>query len=257
MSGSSGPRPGARGEGVQAVILAAGLGTRLGRPLPKSQTVLRDGRTIMRQQLDNLRSALGEQVRVAVVVGFKANLLMEAHPDLRFVYNELFDSTNTSKSLLRALETSHPGGVLWMNGDVVFDPRVLQQVQPWLERDESFVCVNTAAVGEEEVKYTVDAGGFIDELSKTVSGGLGEAVGINYVSAADKAVLIEELRACADGDYFERGLETAIARCGLRVAPVDVSTFDVVEVDFEDDLQRADRIDVGNLWLRPAAADLN
>jgi choline kinase len=138
-----------------------------------------------------------------------------------------------------------------MNGDVVFDPRVLRHVQPWLERDETFVCVNTDSVGDEEVKYTVDAEGFVRELSKTVRDGLGEAVGINYVSAADKAVLVEELRACADTDYFERGLETAVARRGLHVAPVDVSRFDVVEVDFEEDLQRADRIEAGNLRLEP------
>jgi choline kinase len=238
---------------MQAVVLAAGLGTRLARPLPKSQTRLRDGRTIMRQQLDNLRSTLGIEVRVAVVVGFKATVIMEAHPDLRFAYNELFDSTNTSKSLLRALESSHPGGVLWMNGDVVFDPRVLRHVQPWLERDETFVCVNTDVVGDEEVKYTVDDEGFVQDLSKTVRGGLGEAVGINYVRAADKAVLIEELRACADTDYFERGLETAISRRGMRVVPVDVSMFDVVEVDFEDDLLRADRIVAGNLRLDPVS----
>ncbi|WP_432545569.1 phosphocholine cytidylyltransferase family protein [Kineococcus sp. SYSU DK004] len=236
---------------VQAVVLAAGLGTRLGRPLPKSQTVLRDGRTIMRQQVDNLRAVLG-RVPVTVVVGFKATVIMEAHPDLLFAYNELFDSTNTSKSLLRALTLSQHGGVLWMNGDVVFDPRVLQVVRPHLERDETFVCVNTAAVGEEEVKYTVDDDGYVRELSKTVVGGLGEAVGINYVSSTDKALLREELRACADTDYFERGIETAIAR-GMRVLPVDVSAYDVVEVDFEEDLQRADRIDAENLRLGSSA----
>ncbi|WP_432535937.1 phosphocholine cytidylyltransferase family protein [Kineococcus arenarius] len=237
---------------VQVVILAAGLGTRLGRPLPKSQTHLRDGRTIMQQQVDNVRAVLGPDVRITVVVGFKAMVVMEAHPDLLFAYNEVFDSTNTSKSLLRALSTSHPGGVLWMNGDVVFDPRLLQSALPWIARDETFVCVNTAAVGEEEVKYTVDAEGFVRELSKTVTGGLGEAVGINHVSAADKAVLIEELRACADDDYFERGLETAVAR-GVRVVPVDVSRFDVVEVDFEDDLVRADSIDAEHLRLDAVA----
>ncbi|NAZ84965.1 phosphocholine cytidylyltransferase family protein [Kineococcus indalonis] len=234
---------------TQAVILAAGLGTRLGRPLPKSQTRLRDGRTIMQQQVENLRTVLGEDVPITVVVGFKATVIMEAQPDVLFAYNELFDSTNTSKSLLRALVTSHPGGVLWVNGDVVFDPRILQHVQPWLERDETFVCVNTAAVGEEEVKYTVDAEGFVRELSKTVVDGLGEAVGINYVSAADKAVLVEELRACADTDYFERGIETAVARRGVRVVPIDISRFDVVEVDFEEDLQRADRIDAEHLRM--------
>ncbi len=37
---------------IQAVILAAGMGTRLGRPFPKPLTPLSDGRTIMEQQID-------------------------------------------------------------------------------------------------------------------------------------------------------------------------------------------------------------
>ena len=238
-----------RQDQVQVVILAAGLGTRLGRPLPKSQTRLRDGRTIMEQQVDNLRSVLGQDVPITIVVGYKATVIMEAVPDVLFAYNEEFDRTNTSKSLLRALKTSHRGGVLWLNGDVVFDPRILRHVTPWLDRDETFVCVDTAAVGDEEVKYTVDDEGFVRELSKTVVGGLGEAVGINYVSSAGKEVLLEQLRACGDGDYFERGIELAIAERGLRVAPVDISDYDVVEIDFEEDLRRADQIDESHLRL--------
>ena len=70
-----------------------------------------------------------------------------------------------------------------MNGDVVFDPAVFERVRPLVERDQSFVWVNTAAVGDEEVKYTVTDDGSIDELSKTVSDGLGEAVGINFVAS--------------------------------------------------------------------------
>ena len=235
--------------GLQAVILAAGLGTRLGRPLPKPLTELRDGRSILAQQVDNLRYELGQHLPITVVVGFKAYLVMEAAPDLLFAYNEAYDSTNTSKSLLRALGVSHAGGVLWMNGDVVFDPRILELVRPHLDADESFVCVNTEAVAEEEVKYTVDEAGFVRELSKTVVGGLGEAVGINYVSSTDKAVLMEELDACAATDYFERGMETAIARRGLRVRPVDISRYTAVEVDFEEDLVRADSLSGG--ILRP------
>jgi CDP-glycerol glycerophosphotransferase len=225
----------------QTVILAAGLGTRLGRPRPKPLTRLEDGRSIMQQQVDNLRSAFGPDVRITAVVGFKATLVMEEQPDLLFAYNPYFDGTNTSKSLLRALSTSSAGGVLWLNGDVVFDPAVLDDLRTAIEPDQSTVCVNTAAVGEEEVKYTVDAEGFVWELSKTVTGGLGEAVGINYVAAHDKAVLIEELQRCDDNDYFERGLETAVQDRGMRIVPLDISRRFAVEVDFEEDLQRANR----------------
>ena len=227
---------------TQVVILAAGMGTRLGRPLPKPLTALHDGRSILHQQVDNLHHVLGGSVPITVVVGFKATILMEAAPDLLFAYNPVYDSTNTSKSLLRALRTSHPGGVLWLNGDVVFDPRVLELVEPLLAADESFVCVNTDAVGEEEVKYTVDADGFVAQLSKQVVGGLGEAVGINHVAAADKPALLAELEACADQDYFERGMEAAIASHGIRFRPVDISAFPAVEVDSEEDLARANSL---------------
>ena len=159
---------------VQAVILAAGMGTRLGRPWPKPLTPLDDGRTIMQQQIENLR---------------------EVFPD-----------------------------VLWMNGDVVFDPAVLERCRDLIAADRSFICVNTAAVAEEEVKYTVDAQGHVDRLSKTVTDALGEAVGINYVSGSDKAAFIERLAQCADQDYFERGIELMIENDQVAVLPLDAPT---------------------------------
>jgi CDP-glycerol glycerophosphotransferase len=223
----------------QVVILAAGMGTRLGRAEPKPLTRLRDGRSILHRQLDGLRAVLGEEVPITAVVGYRSELIMRAAPDLTFVYNPDFETTNTSKSLLRGLRASRAGGVLWLNGDVVFDPAVLELALPALRADQSFVCVDTNAVADEEVKYTLDGEGFIRELSKTVVGGLGEAVGINYVSAADKPVLLEHLRACGSQDYFECGMETAIAEQGLRFRPIDISAVAAVEVDFETDLHRA------------------
>ena len=224
---------------AQVVILAAGMGTRLGRPLPKPLTVLADGRTIMQQQLDNVRAIFGDSARIITVVGFKMDLIMERFPDVLYAYNQDYDQTNTSKSLLKALRLSHDGGVLWFNGDVVFDAGILDRVKPVMDEDQSFACVNTAAVGDEEVKYTIDGEGFVRELSKTVVGGAGEAVGINFVSSRDKDVIIQHLEKCDDGDYFERGIETAIAEHRLRVRPVDISDLFAIEVDFEADLVRA------------------
>jgi choline kinase len=222
-----------------AVILAAGMGTRLGRPWPKPLTPLSDGRTIMRQQIDNLTKAFSSELRVMTVIGFKLELIIESFPNNLYVYNEAYDQTNTNRSLLKALKLSGPGGVLWMNGDVVFDPRVLERIKEYIDRDESFVCVNTAAVGDEEVKYRVDTNGLINELSKQVVDALGESVGINFVADKDKARLIAGLEACADDDYFERGIEITIERDGTRFLPIDISDLYAVEVDFEEDLTRA------------------
>ncbi|MHA3703206.1 phosphocholine cytidylyltransferase family protein [Jatrophihabitans sp. YIM 134969] len=225
------------------VILAAGLGTRLGRRHPKPLTRLHDGRSILQQQLDHVRSDLRKRTRVVIVVGYKKELIMEAAAaDATFVYNDLFDETNTSKSLLRALRMAPPGGVLWMNGDVVFTPGLLQFLRGEVAHG-SFVAVNTARVADEEVKYTLDAGGHIAELSKSVVGGLGEAIGINYVTGADRKVLARRLHEVDAQDYFEKGIENAITKDGLKIRAVDVSQFGVVEVDFDDDLTRANLLD--------------
>jgi len=195
----------------------------------------------MQQQMENVQTVFGDKARVTVVVGFKLEMIMEAHPTASFVYNEVYDQTNTSKSLLRALRASQENGVLWLNGDVVFDHKVLERVADRIAADKSFVCVNTSATADEEVKYTVDAQGHIKELSKTVKGALGEAVGINFISSREKADVITQLDACGEQDYFERGLELAIEKHGLQMEPIDISDLFAVEVDFQDDLDRANK----------------
>jgi choline kinase len=224
---------------LQVVILAAGMGTRLGKPWPKPLTPLADGRSIMQQQLENVEKVFRNDVRTTIVVGFKMEMIMEAHPNVSFVYNEIYDQTNTSKSLLKALRASHESGVLWLNGDVVFDSRVLERIADRMRNESSFVCVNTSATAEEEVKYTVDANGHINALSKQVQNALGEAVGINFISKHHKASVIKYLEECADNDYFERGLELAIEKDRIEIEPVDISDLFAVEVDFQADLDRA------------------
>jgi choline kinase len=142
---------------------------------------------------------------------------------------------------MKALRSSADGPVVWMNGDVVFEPAILERLQINIDAGQTAIAVNTAAVSDEEVKYTVDAEGLVKELSKTVVGGLGESVGINVIAAKDKAALIKRLEECDDQDYFERGIELAIEKDGLKVLPIDISDLFAVEVDFEADLERANQ----------------
>lgn len=223
---------------LSVVVLAAGLGERLGRPFPKPLTPVKGARSMLGQQWDSLHAAFPDST-IHIVVGFKKELIMEEFPDAVFVYNPDYSETNTAKSLVRALRHVHEGGVLWLNGDVVFDPQLLEVIRPAIEAGETFVCVNHARVAEEEVKYTVDEAGNVKELSKQVEGALGEAVGINFVAGPDLAALVRQLEACDDRDYFERGIEVGIATGELAVKPLDVSRYKVMEVDTEDDLQTA------------------
>ena len=171
---------------VEVVVLAAGLGTWLGRPHPKPLTRLSSGETIIEQQVASLRHVFGRRTRITAVVGFKLDLVIEANPDLSFVYNELYDVTASAKSLLKAFRLSGDAGVLWLNGDVVFDRRILHELAPLIRAGSSFVCVDDQLVADDEVRYALDPSGYVAQLSRTLADGRGQAVGIGFVSAADK-----------------------------------------------------------------------
>jgi choline kinase len=222
---------------LKVVVLAAGVGSRLGLARPKALVDLADGRSILQQQLENVEPWVDPD-DVLVVVGYKKELVMERFPRNAFVYNENFSGTNTSKSLLRALLRCRGSDVLWMNGDVVFEPDLLGAV---LAGQRSAVAVAAGKVGEEEVKYRTDDDGTICEISKTVEDAEGEAVGVNVVLAADLDLLIRCLEMCDDHDYFERALELAIER-GMPIRAADVSAHGCIEIDFPEDLVRANEM---------------
>ncbi|MFS4416785.1 NTP transferase domain-containing protein [Maribacter sp. 2307ULW6-5] len=225
---------------MKIVILAAGIGSRLGNPFPKPLTPLNNGKSIMQMQVQNL-SATFDLDDIQVVVGFKKELIMERFPELMYIYNPFFDRTNTSKSLLLALKKNRHTSVLWLNGDVVFDDKLLHTLRAQMENDISFVGVNTSKVGDEEVKYTLK-NGRVHQLSKNVKNGLGEAVGINFIAKKDMALLINRLEECDKDDYFEKGIEMAIEKDGLLVQALDISQHDCMEVDFREDLEHANLI---------------
>ncbi|MCS5662904.1 MAG: phosphocholine cytidylyltransferase family protein [Flavobacteriales bacterium] len=222
---------------MKIIILAAGIGSRLGNPFPKPLTPLSDGKSIMHRQL----SAISKHFDindVNIVVGFKKDLIMERFPDVSYVYNQFFDRTNTSKSLLKALKKHKNKSVLWLNGDVVFDDKLFDVLKADIEANNSFISVNTSRVADEEVKYTLKDG-YVHELSKEVKNGLGEAVGINFISSNDIDAFVAKLEDCGQQDYFEKGLELAIRDEGVKIKALDISKYDCIEVDFKEDLENA------------------
>jgi choline kinase len=219
---------------IKAIILAAGIGSRLGKNLPKAMVKVDKKTTILDSQLDNLKKIVNVE-DINIVVGFKKDLIEENYPYLSFVYNKDYSKTNTSKSLLLALYEVKDYDILWLNGDVVFESKILKLIQ---NTSENIVCVNNTEVSGEEVKYTVDNEGYIKNISKSVENGLGEAVGINFIKKEDVNQLISCLIACEKTDYFEKGIEFAIEK-GVKFIPIDIKDKFCTEVDFEEDLKKA------------------
>ena len=189
---------------------------------------------------ENISSIYGLDM-INLVVGFKKDLIMESFPDLTYVYNQYFDQTNTAKSLLKAIRKNKGQSILWMNGDIVFDKNILTRLKKYIDKDISFVAVNTSKVADEEIKYTLNDD-CINKLSKEVENGLGEAVGINFISSEYVDLFVKRLEECKDNDYFEKALEVAIEKDNFKIKAVDISDFNCIEIDFEEDLKNANNL---------------
>lgn len=227
---------------VCAVILAAGVGSRLKSSNPKCLLTLKDQYLIERQINFLLKANVTD---ITIVVGHKHYLIMEVLSELyptlaiKYVYNTRFNSTNTSKSLLLGLRSiSCNKSVIWMNADVITE---VNEFIPLIENHKSnprtTLLVNTERVSDEEIKYVVSyPSNRIIKLSKEVPIGEaeGEAVGINLVDKDDVPHFIDMLDKVFDYDYFERALE---------ISEVDMYPLQTagkcIEVDFQSDYDNA------------------
>lgn len=222
---------------MKIIILAAGLGSRLGtEDTPKALAPLVVGKSILELQLDNLARYLS-LADVRLVVGYEKEKIKALFPHLVYIESPLYATQNTAKSLAKGLQGIEGEDVLWLNGDVVFHHGILE---PLLAKRQTAMVVNTSTVGEEEVKYQVDDIGRILQVSKNVDDPLGEALGINFFSAGDVPLLKEALAECGDRDYFEHAIQACI-EVGVEVMAQQVDPILCVEVDFPEDLERANR----------------
>ena len=221
---------------MKAIILAAGIGSRLGNSNPKPLTKLNNGESILGRQVAYLSEYLGV-TNIIAIVGYKKDLIMESFPNLLYVYNNFYDTTNTSKSLLAGLHKIENENVLWLNGDVVFEKELLPKI---IQCSQSCMAVNTNSVGQEEIKYNVFDDGNIKDVSKTASPALGEAVGINKIISSDLSLFKGNLEKCNSQDYFEKALELSI-QDGMKIMPVNINKYLCMEIDFEDDLEQINK----------------
>ena len=224
---------------MKVIILAAGIGSRLGHNIPKALVKLDSSTTILQSQINSLKKYVTLRDLI-IVTGYKKELIKQRYKDFNFAVNRKYASTNTSKSLLNGLESVDiKEDIIYMNGDVIFDPEIIQLILN--NRDINQICVNSEKVSEEEVKYSLDEIGNIKCLSKEVKEPLGEAVGINYINREYLAEFINCLKLCEDKDYHEKAVEFAIEK-GIKFSPLNIESRFCIEVDFKEDLAKATKI---------------
>ena len=234
---------------MRAVILAAGVGRRLAIEEPK--VLLRfGGRTLLERHLA-IFAALGVR-EVAIGIGYKALGIERAlatlgQTDVSTNYNPDYEqgSILTLWCVREALTAGGP--VLLMDGDVLYDRRVLA---PLVEtRHADCLLVDRAyEPGDEPVKVGV-VDGVPTDFGKTIdpsAEAYGESVGFFRLSEGMAKALVETAGQMIDDGGSERTMEDAIAAVLRAANPSfgfeDVTGLPWIEIDFPEDVERAESV---------------
>ncbi len=230
----------------QAVILAAGTGSRLGRLAngkPKCLLPIRN-RTLLEIQIDSLlRQGVQE---VCVVAGYRRELIepvVDSFACCSMIVNPVFADTNSLYSLWLTRDWLR-GAFACTNADVVAHPEVYRRV---LHAAATAVgCDRQTGHDEEQMKIEVDCGRVVS-MSKNMPAqqSNGENVGLvrfDQQGYAAMLPLMEQIIAAGGhGSWVPAALNHLAVTRQLEIEAVDVTGLPWTEIDFPEDLAFARR----------------
>lgn len=222
---------------MDAIILAAGAGTRLGTGLPKCLSLI-GGRPLIDHQLDALAAA-GARSPV-VVVGYQHEHVRDAlRGRARIVVNERYAETNSLYSFLLARGRVR-GAAFVLNADVLFDPRVTSRLAH--RRGSAIACDSSSGHEAEHMKVEIRHGA-LRTMSKGLTSRLcgGENLGVLRLDAAAARAAFAAAEVLVEQGGERAWLSEAINVVAQRerIECVDVAGTPWVEIDFPADLERA------------------
>lgn len=234
---------------MKAVILAAGMASRL-RPLTENtpKCLLKIGeRSLLQRSIDALIGAGITQF--VIVTGYLREqieqFVAQQYPDLdvKFIYNEVYDSTNNIYSLWLARPEADGEEILLLDSDLLYDPEIAKRVLA--ADDANLLTLIKHPLGEEEVKVIVDVQGAIVEINKTCNpaDAIGESLGIEKMGAAYTTAIYKELEVMMNKEqlvdvFYERAFERLIAQ-GHTFKVLDVTDLFSCELDTVEDFENA------------------
>jgi L-glutamine-phosphate cytidylyltransferase len=222
---------------MDAVILAAGRGSRLNEGRPKCLVEI-GGRPLIHHQLDALRSAGIE--RVTVVVGYQGGDVCHALPDgTRVVFNDRYAETNSLYSFMLA-RPDVGDDVLVLNADVLFHPVIPRVLVGW---NGSVLAYDSSSGDDAEHMKVEIRGGALTAMSKELPADrtAGENVGMIRLSGDLAAATFDAGAAILAAGHERDWLASAvdIAAVGHRLHCLDVRGLPWTEIDFPEDLEHA------------------
>ncbi len=210
------------------------------------------GTPILKRCVDALREA--GITELVAVTGFEEDKIKAVLGDwfggvVTYRRNDIYDQTQNGASLLCARDVVEGEPFVMLDGDIVFDPRVLLAVV----RSEHADCLALRPaddLGEEEVKVIPDPADrtLVRRIHVSVppADAIGESIGIEKFSAATSRVLFKtiESRIALHGaktEYYEKAFDQLCQEGSLKLRAIDVGTLYCAEIDTPDDLARVQR----------------
>ena len=132
-------------------ILSAGMGSRIKSHEPRS--LLKIGsKCLLQHQLDTINSVFSEPEIIAGIGVHSNKILKRFGGKLRFVENQLYDSTGSFETLKLIVNNTTSNSLLFFHGDLYFDINTLSGA----DYSKSFVVVDSQQrIREKEVGVTV------------------------------------------------------------------------------------------------------
>ncbi len=235
---------------MKAVILAAGLGSRLGEfTRYKPKTLLSVGG---RPLISHILGALsGAGIReVIIITGHGEEMLRSSVGDgsafglrVSYIRNPVYDTTNNIYSL-SLVEGEVEDGFIIVNSDVFFHPGVLESLMELRHAGVALLVDLREELGEEEMKVVLRDGEVAD-ISKEIppEKAHGEYTGIALVSPGMVAEFFSALRTVMEeqgrGVYYEEVFRRLIEH-GHRVVCASTRGLPWMEIDTPEDLEAAE-----------------
>jgi len=236
---------------MKAIILAAGVGNRLGNlseNKPKSLLEF-DGKSLLKRHIEIL---MANQINeISIVTGYQSEMIMShlegSEASITYIYNERYtEGSIISLGCAQEILFSEAEFIV-MDADVLYDQEMIHRlvntkINNCLLLDRDFV------PGDEPVKICVDKNGTINEFRKQISKDLeyevqGESVGFFKLNKLIGASLLGRIN-----DYLYKGenntpYEDAIRDLLLtypeQFGYEDVTGVPWIEIDFPEDIERA------------------
>jgi choline kinase len=238
---------------MKAIILAAGIGNRLGDlsgNKPKSLLEF-EGKSLLKRHIDILLS--NDIHELTIVTGYESEMIMahlEGSPmSINYIYNDRYtEGSIISLGCAQEILFNEPEFIL-MDADVLYDQEMIQRLtntntNNCLLLDRHFI------PGDEPVKICVDKNGKINEFRKQIDEDLdyaiqGESVGFfkfNKLIGASLLGRIDDYLAKGENDTpYEEAIRDLLLIYPEQFGYEDVSGVPWIEIDFPEDIERAEK----------------